>query len=91
MMECCKNQTTAFCPECGADLEAKSLIGLEYHLRDRLISAKKRLDKWMDSDDIGEEKAKQGIARSTDTIIQLDSWIAEINKVIAKANKEAIG
>ena len=91
MVECCKNQTTVFCPDCGSDLEAKSLAGLKKHLESRLQSARGRLNKWMDSDDIGEEKVKQGIDRNIDTIVQLESWIAEINKVTAKANKEAIG
>ncbi len=81
MMECCKNQITAFCPECGSDLEAKSLAGLKTHLEGRLQSARGRLNKWMNSDDIAEEKVKQGIARSTDTIVQLGSWVAQLEKI----------
>ena len=89
MMECCRNKTTPYCGTCGSDLEAKSLAGLKKYLESRLHSARGRLARWMESDDIGEEKVKQGIVRSTDSIIQLDSWIAEIDKVTAKANTEA--
>ncbi len=91
MMQCCKNKTTPFCDKCGSDLEAKSLAGLKKHLEGRLETAKNRLVKWIDElhralgDD--EAKAARGIDRSTNTIVQLESWIAEI----AKANKEAIG
>ncbi|HDZ36994.1 MAG TPA: hypothetical protein ENH62_01685 [Marinobacter sp.] len=77
MMECCKNQTTAFCPECGSDLEAKSLTGLKKHLESRLQSARKRLDKWEHDNTSSDAAIEQGIARSTDTIIQMDSWIKE--------------
>lgn len=86
MMDCCRNQTTPHCSTCGADLEAKSLIGLKKHLEGRLETAKNRLAKWTDElhralgDD--EAKAAQGIARSTDTIVQLESWIVEIAKAI---------
>lgn len=82
MKDCCRNQTTAFCSVCGADLEAKSLAGLKTYLRSKLQSARARLNKWMDSDDLGEEKVKQGIVRNTDTIIQLDSWIQELAKAM---------
>lgn len=82
MMDCCRNQTTAYCPVCGSDLEAKTLAGLKKHLEGRLESAKKRLDKW-DHDNASTDAAiDQGIARSTDAIVQLESWIVEIAKAI---------
>ena len=91
MMQCCKNKTTPFCDKCGSDLETKSLAGLKRHLESRLQSARKRLDKWEHDNTSSDAAIEQGIVRSTDTIIQMESWIAEIAKVTAKANKEAIG
>lgn len=85
MKGCCENQTTPFCGTCGADLEAKSLTGLKTHLQGRLQSANKRLNGWLAKSEAhkgDKEKVKQGIARSTDAIIQLDSWIVEIAKEI---------
>lgn len=80
-MQCCRNQTTPFCPDCGADLEAKSLVGLKKHLEKRLQATMKRFDDWVASS-ADKVKADQGIARNTDTIVQLESWIAHLEKII---------
>lgn len=88
MNTCCRNQTTQFCPDCGANLEAKSLVGLRKHLFARVESAQKRLDDWIavNSDDnnaADKVAAIQGIARCIDKVVQLESWIVELDKATA--------
>ncbi len=82
MMECCRNKTTPHCDECGADLEAKSLVGLKKHLFARLASVTARLNEWVADTEADEQKRAQGIARNTDTLIQLESWVVELDKAI---------
>ncbi len=93
MNTCCRSQTTPFCPVCGADLEAKSLVGLKKYLTARLKSATKRLKLWTEdvsTPEIDQEKVKQGIARGTDSVVQLESWLVELDKV-ARANEDSVG
>ncbi len=85
MNTCCRNKTALFCDECGADLEAKSLAGLKKYLMARLKSATKRLNEWLAKSEAhtgDQEKVKQGIARSTDTVVQLGSWVVELDKAM---------
>jgi hypothetical protein len=82
MMLCCKDKTTPFCDKCGADLKSKTLEGLKEHLEGKLEAAKKRHSGWLVDEKTtvdGKEAAKKGIARSTNSIVQLESWIAKLD------------
>ena len=83
--ECCKNQTTPHCPTCGANLKANTLLGLKEYLEKRLRDAKETLSNWQESDDLGQKKVQQGIARNTKSVERLEAWIEQLEKVIPDA------
>lgn len=86
MKECCKNYTSAYCPKCGASLEANSLIGLRKYLQGRLDATHETMDRWVaDSKEpnCDDKKITQGIARTGKNLTQLESWIAELDKATA--------
>jgi len=87
MKDCCKNQTTPYCGECGANLQTNSLVGLKEYLEKRLTGARERLATWK-TGDANRVTQKQGIARNTKTVEQLECWIREVGKVIAPPPKE---
>lgn len=82
MNKCCTNQTTAFCGDCGTDLRANSLVGLKAYLENRVKAAQEILDKWT-AVNPKTLQSKQGIARNTRNVEQLQGWLDEVADILA--------
>ncbi len=93
MKECCKDQTTPYCSDCGANLKANSLAGLVEELEKRLEAAYKRSNYWSDRQQgaalSDKKKVTNGIVRSLRRVEQLSSWIKQVKEAIDRwdANK----
>lgn len=81
MKKCCENQSTAYCPGCGANLKTRSLLGLVEDLQRRIGKAQQTKQKWTNADGVCDKEgadrkhAKQGIARTEETIERLTTWL----------------
>lgn len=83
MNECCEGQKTAYCPECGANLKKRSLLGLVEDLDRRLQKAGETRKKWaravtVDGDELGATKRLRGLARAEETLQRLTCWQEEL-------------
>lgn len=90
-MECCNNQTTAYCPHCGKDLKPNSLLGLVDSLEKQLAEAEtrhaalKNLPKTANYDWASRYHEQASEERK---IVQIQSWIRLVKDVIgAKAGR----
>ncbi len=78
MNKCCEGKQTAYCPECGANLKKRSLLGLVEDLTrriDRACETRTKHGRLLCSADVDVvKKAEQGLTRAEDTIQQLSCW-----------------
>lgn len=82
MQECCKNKTTAYCPDCGSNLESHSWPGLKEDLERRLANAKETLKLWREKPGPDKKKAAAGIARNSHNVERLENWIKLVARQI---------
>ena len=79
MNKCCEGKLTAYCPECGANLKKRSLLGLAEDLERRIMKSGQTRVKHAklegSPDKAVAKKAKQGAARAEETIQRLACWL----------------
>ncbi len=79
MNKCCEGKQTAYCPECGANLKKRSLLGLMEDLDRRILRAGETRKKWAgtateEGDEVAAAKLRQSLARAEGTIQRLACW-----------------
>lgn len=87
MDKCCQNKTTAFCGDCGADLQSLQLPALVEYLQKRAGMAWKTVREWRDKEPRETEErgpVVQGIERNTRTAERFESWAKQVGELIAK-------
>lgn len=88
MKECCEGKTTPYCPECGANLKAYSLLGLLEELVKRKSKAVKTLNHWAAlatkpfSNQAEGKKINRAVVRNEARVEQLKEWIGLVSEKI---------
>lgn len=84
MKDCCKDQTTPYCPTCGANLKDCSWSGLKKELERRLKQSQGTLANWKADRGSDEKLYEQGVARNTRNVNLLTYWIKLVSEKIAE-------
>lgn len=84
MKDCCKQNTTPYCPDCGVPTKGYPLIEIKVYFEGRLKRAKARLKARQAEMKHPTKADVQAVAKVTNEVGQWDRWVTLISQAIER-------